>query len=99
MERCCITFVSDSLGKRWKELGRQLRVDDTTIENIESEHREQKEKGYQVVSVWKKAHGRRATIELLTDALKRISRNDLGEDLIKHWQEKHRSVFEECSEK
>lgn len=89
MEECCITSISNILGNCWQNLGRQLGVPQTEIDNISADNPEQREKGFHVVLSWKNDHGNAATIELLSNALNDISRKNVADELAKHCQVNH----------
>ncbi|XP_028415846.1 uncharacterized protein LOC114539418 [Dendronephthya gigantea] len=91
VDECCITNVSNKLGNNWKDLGRELSVEESKMDNISEENHEQKERGIKVILSWKNHLGSSAVVSLLASALKKISRKDLAEQLVSHCKNCHSS--------
>jgi hypothetical protein len=89
VHECCLILVSDKLGNSWKDLGRKLSVCESQIQNISNDGQGQKEQGFDVLYTWKNSLGSEANVRSLTDALEKISRKDVADQLVNHYKEKH----------
>ncbi|PIK37919.1 putative receptor-interacting serine/threonine-protein kinase 1, partial [Apostichopus japonicus] len=76
--------LSGYLFKEWRDVGRNLKLDETELENIEADNRRkgQKELVYHMLLKWKRKHGMKATNKTLRDALKAANRKDLSDYLL-----------------
>lgn len=83
-QQCCLTFIGDNLGTRWKELGRKLNVKHVDIENIAADCKGQKEQGFQVLMAWKQSQGTKAFVSDLINALELLGLKDVADKLNKH---------------
>jgi len=64
----------------WKRLARRLQIEEPNIIAIDDREKELYEKAYKMLLQWKQANGRRATYQVLFDALnhKMVNRTDLA---------------------
>lgn len=77
--------VLDELAERipgdWKKLGRRLLKNlEATLEAIDQQNRQFREKAYKMLLEWKRAKGSNATYRVLYDALCGAKRKDLAEE-------------------
>ena len=72
-----MTFLSKNLGRDWKNLVRELSVNESIIEDMINEHRSVREQILQCLIFWQLEEQENATKERLITALKGIERNDL----------------------
>lgn len=79
--------MSKKLGDSWKFVGRNLRLNDTVLDDIEKTHKGVREHCYQMLKAWVKHNGSDATHALLIQALLEEDRKDLADD-VKHWKGK-----------
>ena len=89
VEECCLDCAADSLGIRWKELGRKLNVQHVEIGSIDEENNQQKEKGFKVMMKWKQSQGSKALVKDLMNALESLELKDVAEKLNKHLGDHH----------
>ncbi|XP_071843349.1 uncharacterized protein [Apostichopus japonicus] len=75
---------SGNLFKEWRDVGRNLKLDETELETIEADNRRkgQKEVAYHMLLLWKRKHGMKATNKTLRDALIAANRKDLSDFLL-----------------
>ncbi|XP_071843341.1 uncharacterized protein [Apostichopus japonicus] len=80
--------LSGKFSKEWRDLGRNLKLDETELYNIEADNRRegQKEVVYHMLLLWKRKHGMEATNKTLRDALKAAKRKDLSDYLLNREQ-------------
>ncbi|PIK34584.1 hypothetical protein BSL78_28591, partial [Apostichopus japonicus] len=80
--------LSGKFSKNWQDVGRNLKLDETELENIEADNRRegQKEVVYQMLLLWKRKCGMKATNKTLRDALKAAKRKDLSDYLLNREQ-------------
>ncbi|XP_071842525.1 uncharacterized protein [Apostichopus japonicus] len=73
--------LSENLFKEWRDVGRNLKLDERELDNIEADNRRegQQEVVYHMLLLWKRKHGMKATNKTLRDALKAANRNDLSD--------------------
>lgn len=87
---CCQAIVAKAIANKWKWFGRALGVDDTTIDNIQSENESQDERSYQVIRIWRqhtKSH--RATVHFLMKALEDFGDVEAMEKFDRHLADRH----------
>ena len=71
--------------QHWKILGRQLKIEEYTISNIEAENlNDLPEQAYQLLCRWRETQGSAATLEVLTKVLNGIGCCDIAESLKIH---------------
>ncbi|PIK40652.1 IMD-like protein, partial [Apostichopus japonicus] len=72
--------LSGKFSKEWRDVGRNLKLDETELDNIEADNKikGQKEVVYQMLLLWKRKHGMKATNKTLRDALIAANRKDLS---------------------
>lgn len=74
--------ISQQLGKKWKMFARWLSLDDSQIENIESDNpSNSQEMAFQVLKVWKDSNGESATEEVVFEALIKCGLKSVVDDL------------------
>ncbi|XP_071844099.1 uncharacterized protein [Apostichopus japonicus] len=80
--------LSGNLFKEWRDVGRNLKLDETELDNIEADNRRkgQREGVYHMLLLWKRKHGMKATNKTLRDALKATNRKDLSDYLLNREQ-------------
>ncbi|PIK33173.1 receptor interacting protein kinase 1b, partial [Apostichopus japonicus] len=80
--------LSENLFKEWRDVGRNLKLDETELDNIEADNRRkgQKEVVYHMLLLWKRKHGIEVTNKTLRDALKAANRKDLSDYLFNREQ-------------
>ncbi|XP_071843408.1 uncharacterized protein [Apostichopus japonicus] len=80
--------LSGNLSKEWRDVGRKLKLKETDLRNIEADNKSngQKEVVYQMLLLWKRKHGIKATNKTLRDALIATDRRDLSDDLLNRKQ-------------
>ncbi|PIK39751.1 hypothetical protein BSL78_23409 [Apostichopus japonicus] len=80
--------LSGNFFKEWRDLGRNLKLDETELDNIEADNRRkgQREVVYHMLLLWKRKHGMKATNKTLRDALKATNRKDLSDHLLNREQ-------------
>ena len=77
--------LSEKLGPNWKWLGRQLKIEEHMISNIEAENlNDLPEQAYQLLCRWRETKSSAATLVELTKALNVIGCCDIAESLQKH---------------
>lgn len=83
MDSATLQLVSLSIGKDWKSLGRELRIEDSELDSLSYNFRHEGslEIAYQVLRHWHEKYGKDAKLEVLAKALVRIKRGDLAEKL------------------
>lgn len=70
--------LSREISNEWKDIGRELGLDDSKLDNIETDYSgNQKEQVYQMFLMWYQESGQRATYRVLREALIAASRKDL----------------------
>ncbi|XP_071842511.1 uncharacterized protein [Apostichopus japonicus] len=76
--------LSGKLSKGWEDVGRNLKLEETKLENIEADNKSkgQKEVVYQMLLLWKRKHGKQATNKTLSYALQAAERKDLSDYLL-----------------
>lgn len=69
------------IAEGWRRLGRRLKLDDSTLQEIDNDYEQLSEKGYHMFMRWKQNTGANATYQALRDALqhKIVQRQDLVE--------------------
>ena len=75
------SFLTNSLGRNWSFLMRELSVPDSDIEMIRSDYKYTKEQIHQCLVTWKGLMKHEATKQGLINALRAVDRNDLAETL------------------
>ena len=79
--------LANYITKDWKMLGRQLIISESVLQSIDHEHNSVQDRCIAMLIIWRQKFGREATVEVLTEALKRIGRKDLsGMNISKDWQ-------------
>ena len=78
-----LEWLSQKL-KKWKTLGRRLKIEEVRLTMIDDENREFFKKIYKMLLHWKERNGSTATYTILHDALCHpfVNRTDLAEQLI-----------------
>ena len=73
--------MSQKLGDDWKNLGRQLDIDEAKLKKFHRGDDDLDEKALQMLLHWKKRDGSAATYQVLSDALRNelVNRRDLAE--------------------
>ena len=74
--------LSKELGQSWKDVGRSLKISDPELENLEMNHKGQREIAYQMLLKWKRKAALAATYEVLSDALDDAGRADLKDTIL-----------------
>ncbi|XP_071815187.1 uncharacterized protein [Apostichopus japonicus] len=76
--------LSGKFSKEWRDVGRNLKLDETELYNIVADNRRegQKEVVYHMLLLWKRKLGMKATNKTLRDALKAAKRKDLSDYLL-----------------
>ena len=69
VDQCCQALVAKVIGNKWRWLGRSLGVEETVIENIQTENEKQEECAFQVLRKWSVSKGSKATVHLLMKAI------------------------------
>lgn len=87
--QCCQVAVAQVIGNRWKWLGRCLGIDETVIENIQSENESEEERAFQVLRRWLREKGSKATVHLLMKAIGERSNVKAMEAFAHHLGEFH----------
>lgn len=79
--------VAKKITRRWKWLGRRLKVSNAEIEEIEDAFRGQgqSEQAFQVLMKWLQMNGRNATKEVLYVALQEIGNQDVADVIKEHF--------------
>ncbi|XP_071842482.1 uncharacterized protein [Apostichopus japonicus] len=80
--------LSGNLFKEWRDVGRNLKLAETELDNIEADNRRkgQKQVVYHMLLLWKRKHGMEATNKTLRDALKAAKRKHLSDYLLNREQ-------------
>ncbi|PIK41542.1 putative netrin receptor UNC5B [Apostichopus japonicus] len=80
--------LSGKFSKEWQDVGRNLKLDETELYNIDADNRRegQKEVVYKMLLLWKRKHGMKATNKTLRDALIAANRKDLSDYLLNREQ-------------
>ncbi|XP_071842456.1 uncharacterized protein [Apostichopus japonicus] len=80
--------LSGNLFKEWRDVGRNLKLAETELDNIEADNRRkgQKEVVYHMLLLWKRKHGMKATNTTLRDALIAANGKDLSNYLLNREQ-------------
>ncbi|XP_071843390.1 uncharacterized protein [Apostichopus japonicus] len=80
--------LSGNLFKGWRDVGRNLKLAETELDNIDADNRRkgQKQVVYHMLLLWKRTHGMEATNKTLRDALKAADRKDLSDYLLNREQ-------------
>ena len=77
-----LQILAREIVKEWKWLGRRLLgSDEAKLFTIHKENEEWSEKAYQMLLHWKQANGSDATYQVLYNALCKVERKDLAEDI------------------
>ena len=78
-----LEWLSQTL-KKWKTLGRRLKIEEVRLTMIDDENTEFFKKIYKMLLHWKEGNGSSATYTILHDALCHplVNRTDLAEQLI-----------------
>ena len=71
--------MGEKIAEKWKTLGRSLGIEDPELEGIDHLHKQLREKGYQMLKLWKQKKGSAATYQALCDALNRVKCKDLAQ--------------------
>ncbi|XP_071843371.1 uncharacterized protein [Apostichopus japonicus] len=72
--------LSGNFFREWRDVGRNLKLDETELDNIEAEV------VYHMLLLWKRKHGMKATNKTLRDALIATDRKDLSDYLLNREQ-------------
>ncbi|XP_071842439.1 uncharacterized protein [Apostichopus japonicus] len=80
--------LSGNLFKEWRDVGRNLKLAETELENIEADNRRkgQQEVVFHMLLLWKRKRGMKATNKTLRDALIATNRKDLSDYLLNREQ-------------
>ena len=73
--------LANDVSPFWKRLGRELKVDDSKLAQLESDYpQDAYERAFQMLQYWKQKRVNQATYQILYSALTStvLSRNDLG---------------------
>ena len=84
-----MAIVAKAMANRWKWLGRALGVDETTVDNIQTENESQEERSYQVLRCWLRAKGSKATVHSLMKAIQEDGIVEAMETFDRHLAERH----------
>ena len=71
-------FVEE-LGPSWRDLGRELKIKEAVLSNVDEENKHNKDKCYAVITIWQKLLGKEAVKGRFADALLAIGRKDIAE--------------------
>lgn len=69
--------LADYIGKDWKRLGRRLSISKADLDNIDLENPFVSEKSIAMLNKWEENFGKKATMKVLTEALRKMGRKDL----------------------
>lgn len=61
--------LSQKIGKHWKWLARELKVDESKVDKFNTENEELEEKAYKMLLHWRQRDGANATYQTLYTAL------------------------------
>ncbi|PIK46268.1 hypothetical protein BSL78_16854 [Apostichopus japonicus] len=75
--------LSENLSNEWRNVGRKLKLGETELDNIQADHKGQKEVIYQMLRLWKRKRGKEATNKTLIDALREAEQQDLHDNFLK----------------
>lgn len=76
-------FVANHVGKDWRQLGITLELENHELDNVfkDNEREGNVEVAYEMLRKWREKNFRYATRDLLEDALLRINRSDIVEQI------------------
>ncbi|XP_067044831.1 uncharacterized protein [Acropora muricata] len=69
--------LADDISKDWKKLGRRLSISKANLDSIDLENPSVFEKSIAMLNKWRENSGKKATVKVLTEALKKIGRKDI----------------------
>ena len=84
-----MAIVAKVMANRWKWLGRYLGVDETTVDNIQTENESQEERSFQVLRCWLQTKGSKATVHSLMKAIQEDGIVEAMETFDRHLAERH----------
>ena len=73
--------LSKKLGTSWRDVARRLEFEEEEINDFEDKYRGYPDRAYQMLCAWKSRDGKKATYEVLYNALTHdlVQRRDLAE--------------------
>ena len=89
VDQCCQALVAKVIGNKWRWLGRSLGVEETVIENIQTENEKQEECAFQVLRKWSVSKESKATVHLLMKATEENGNVGAMEAFDRHLGELH----------
>ena len=69
--------LADDISKDWKKLGRRLSISKANLDSIDLENPSVFEKSIAMLNKWRENSGKKATVKVLTEALKKVGRKDI----------------------
>ena len=89
--------LSGHISLVWKQVGRSVGIKECMIENIEIDYEtdDERERAYQLLLIWTRAHGKKVTLDALVDILNYIGRNDIARAVLSDRRQKRFSVGSE----
>ena len=73
--------ICGDVGAYWRDLGTFLGLESAVMDNIETDIIECRERAWKVLRKWKQKSGKKATVTILINALKKTERKDVAEKL------------------
>ncbi|PFX28340.1 hypothetical protein AWC38_SpisGene6927 [Stylophora pistillata] len=70
------------IGNCWRTLGVFFEIDESVLNNIETDFPTAEEKGFKVLEIWRDKEGRSATVRCLEDALLEIGKRRIAENIL-----------------
>lgn len=70
------------IGNCWRTLGIFFEIDESVLNNIETDFPTAEEKGFKVLEIWRDKEGRSATVRCLEDALLEIGKRRIAENIL-----------------
>ena len=77
-----IWSICDEVGVDWRDLGTNLGIASSFMDNIEADNRASRERARKLLRKWMTKEGKGATVGILVDALEKIQRRDAIEKLL-----------------
>ena len=71
--------IAEDIHTDWKKLARWLCIPDFLLCNIDYENLTVREKSVALLKTWRQMSGKQATVQVLTEVLKRMGRKDLSD--------------------
>ena len=77
-----IRLICGKVGADWRDLGTVLGLESAFLDNTDNDFKECREKAWAVLRKWRQKNGKEATVGILRNALVKIERRDVVDELL-----------------